>query len=59
MTLARRVMLSSVRLGSVEVFEVEAVVIPSDMQHILLGNSFLNRFQMNRTNEQMVLERRY
>jgi aspartyl protease family protein len=29
------------------------------MQHILLGNSFLTRFQMTRTNDQMVLERRY
>jgi len=26
---------------------------------VLLGNSFLSRFQMTRTNEQMVLERRY
>jgi aspartyl protease family protein len=26
---------------------------------VLLGNSFLNRFQMMRDNDQMVLERRY
>jgi hypothetical protein len=25
----------------------------------LLGNSFLSRFSMNRTSDQMVLERRY
>jgi aspartyl protease family protein len=29
------------------------------MPYVLLGNSFLNRFQMKRDNEQMVLERRY
>jgi len=26
---------------------------------VLLGNSFLNRFQMQRTNDQLVLERRF
>jgi aspartyl protease family protein len=34
-------------------------VLPSGMSHVLLGNSFLNRFQMKRDNDQMVLERRY
>jgi aspartyl protease family protein len=29
------------------------------MPYVLLGNSVLSRFQMNRTNDQMVLERRY
>jgi aspartyl protease family protein len=29
------------------------------MPYILLGNSFLTRFQMKRENDQMVLERRY
>jgi aspartyl protease family protein len=29
------------------------------MPFVLLGNSFLARFQMKRDNDQMVLERRY
>jgi aspartyl protease family protein len=53
-----RVKLSSVRIGDVEVFEVDAVVGP-EMPFALLGNSFLSRFSMNRTSDQMVLERRY
>ena len=32
---------------------------PQPMPYILLGNSFLTRFQMKRDNDQMVLERRY
>jgi aspartyl protease family protein len=54
-----RLKLSSVRLGSVEMFEIDAVVLPGGMQQVLLGNSFLTRFQMTRTNDQMVLEKRY
>ena len=54
-----RVKLASVRIGDVEVYEVDAAVLPANMGHILLGNSFLTRFQMTRHNDQMVLERRY
>ncbi|MDB5871834.1 MAG: hypothetical protein JWQ07_1276 [Ramlibacter sp.] len=54
-----RVKLSSVRVGDVEVFDVDASVLPVDMPYLLLGNSFLTRFQMKRENDQMVLERRY
>jgi aspartyl protease family protein len=53
------VKLSSVRVGDVEVYDVEAAVLPNSNGHILLGNSFLSRFQMTRFNDQMVLERRY
>jgi aspartyl protease family protein len=53
------VKLASVRVGEVEVYDVEALVSPQSMPYVLLGNSFLNRFQMQRTNDQMVLERRY
>jgi aspartyl protease family protein len=56
---AWRVKVHSVRIGDVEVFDVDGVVSPQPMPQILLGNSFLNRFQMKRDNEQMVLERRY
>jgi aspartyl protease family protein len=54
-----RLQLDSVRVGDVEVFGVEAVVIPRPMPYVLLGNSFLNRFQMKRENELMTLEKRY
>ncbi|HYF41531.1 MAG TPA: TIGR02281 family clan AA aspartic protease [Ramlibacter sp.] len=53
------VKLASVRIGDVEVYEVDAVVGEQPMPYVLLGNSFLTRFQMKRDNDQMVLERRY
>ncbi|MDP3759652.1 MAG: TIGR02281 family clan AA aspartic protease [Ramlibacter sp.] len=53
------VKLASVRIGDVEVYDVDASVLPAAMHHVLLGNSFLTRFQMKRENDQMVLERRY
>ena len=52
------VKLQSVRIGEVEVYEVDAVVGPN-MPFALLGNSFLSRFSMNRSSDVMVLERRY
>ncbi len=54
-----RVRLDSVRVGDVEVHGVEASILPTSMPYVLLGNSFLSRFQMTRSNDQMVLERRY
>lgn len=56
---AWKVRLDSVRIGDVEVHGVDAVVAPQAMPYILLGNSFLTRFQMRRDNDQLVLERRY
>ena len=53
------VKLASVRIGDVELYEVDAVVGAQSMPYVLLGNSFLSRFQMHRDNEQMVLERRF
>lgn len=53
------VKLASVRIGDVEVRNVDASVMPGQMPYVLLGNSFLTRFQMKRENETMVLERRY
>jgi aspartyl protease family protein len=52
------VTLSSVRIGDVEIANVEAVVMPSAMPHVLLGNSFLTRFQMQRNNEVLRLTKR-
>jgi aspartyl protease family protein len=53
-----RIQLHSVRIGDVEVFDVDAVVTPQAMPVVLLGNSFLDRFQMHRVSDQMVLEKR-
>ena len=56
---AWRMKLASVRIGDVVVYDVDAVVSSGEMPYVLLGNSFLSRFQMTRTNDQMVLEKRY
>jgi aspartyl protease family protein len=53
------VRLPSVRIGDVEVYDVDGNVVPAPMPYILLGNSFLTRFQMKRENDMLVLERRY
>lgn len=53
------VKLDSVKVGDVVLHNVDSVVSGSPMPYVLLGNSFLSRFQMTRTNDQMVLERRY
>ena len=54
-----RIKLASVRVGDVEIFDVDGVVSSGSMPYVLLGNSFLTRFQMTRTNDQMVLLKRY
>lgn len=54
-----RIKLASVRLGDVEVYDVDATVTSGAMPFVLLGNSFLTRFQMARTNDQLVLDKRY
>jgi aspartyl protease family protein len=54
-----RVKLDSVRVGEVELFGVDAVLVPSDLPYVLLGNSFLSRFQITQGAGRMVLERRY
>ena len=58
-SLGWRVKLDSVRMGDVTLTNVDAVVTPTAMPYVLVGNSFLTRFQMSRTNDQLVLERRY
>jgi aspartyl protease family protein len=54
-----RVTLTSVRIQDVEVHNVEAAVLPLPMPHILLGNTFLTRFQMKRENDTLTLTRRF
>ncbi|MDO9314814.1 MAG: TIGR02281 family clan AA aspartic protease [Burkholderiaceae bacterium] len=53
-----RASLNSVRIGDVQVYNVEAAVLPMPMPHILLGNSFLTRFQMKRENDLMTLDKK-
>ena len=47
--------LTSVRLGGVEVANVAAVVLPSEMPVVLLGNSFLGRFSLRQDGDVMRL----
>ena len=54
-----RIKLPSVRVGDVELRDVDAVITPQAMPYVLLGNSFLTQFQMTRLNDQMVLEKRF
>ena len=55
---AYRVTLDTVRIGDVQVYNVEAAVLPAGMEQVLLGNSFLTRFQMKRENDKMTLDKR-
>lgn len=54
----RTVTLAAVRIGDVEVPNVEAVVVPQGMPFVLLGNSFLRRFQIRQENDILRLQRR-
>jgi aspartyl protease family protein len=54
-----RVSLASVRIGDVQVYDVDATVLPAPLPHVLLGNSFLTRFQMRRENDQLTLQKRF
>lgn len=52
------VRLGNLRIGDVQVYDVDAVVVPAQMPMVLLGNSFLSRFQMRRDIDTMTLEKR-
>lgn len=56
---AHRVSLSAVRVGDVTVYNVDATIVPAQMDHLLLGNSFLSRFQMKRENDTLTLDKRF
>lgn len=49
------VRLDAVRVGDVELRDVEALVTPAPMPYILLGNSVLSRFEMRRDSDVMRL----
>jgi aspartyl protease family protein len=53
-----RASLTSVRVGDVQVYNVDATILPGQMSHVLLGNSFLTRFQMKRENDKLTLDLR-
>jgi aspartyl protease family protein len=52
------VALTSIRIGDVEVFNVNAVITPVEMPFVLLGNTYLSRFSMRRDADVMKLEKR-
>ena len=51
--------LDRVRVGEIEVYDVEAVVVETGLPVALLGMSFLNRVEMRRNGATMVLTRLY
>ncbi|MGH8703699.1 MAG: retropepsin-like aspartic protease family protein [Burkholderiales bacterium] len=58
-TPAYRVILDTVRIGDIAINGVEAVVIETGLPFALLGMSFLNRTEMRREGETMVLIKRF
>lgn len=56
---AYRMMLNSVRIQDVELYNIEAVITPQPMPYVLLGNSFLSRFKMIRDSDKLTLEKQY
>ena len=59
LTTAYKVKLNSVRIGDVQLYNVDGIVSQQPMPYVLLGNSFLTRFQMKRENDTMTLTKRY
>jgi aspartyl protease family protein len=53
------VKLDSVRIGDIELHQVDAVVQEAGLPFALLGMSFLNRTEMRREGRQMILTKRY
>lgn len=56
---AYRVTLNTVKIGDIEINQVEALVQEQGLPFILLGMSFLNRTEMRREGTQMVLTKRF
>lgn len=54
-----RVILNTVKVGDIELNQVEAVVQEVGLPFALLGMTFLNRTEMRREGEQMTLTKRY
>jgi len=56
---AYQVRLNTVKVGDIEINQVDAVVQEQGLPIILLGMSFLNRTEMRRDGQQMVLTKRF
>lgn len=56
---AYRVTLNTVKVGDIEINQVDALVQEQGLPFILLGMSFLNRTEMRREGPQMVLTKRF
>ena len=54
-----KVKLSSLKVGGISLSEVDATVHEQNMPVVLLGMSFLNRMEMKRDGQEMVLTQRY
>jgi aspartyl protease family protein len=54
----RTISLNRVTIGDVTVYNVEAMVLPQAMPVVLLGNTFLSRFQMHSDSSSLVLEKK-
>lgn len=54
-----RVKLDTVKIGSIELNQVDAVVQQAGLPFALLGMSFLNRMEMRRDGEKMTLTKRF
>lgn len=54
-----QIQLNSLRVGEHTSHNVPAVVLPTDLPHVLLGNSYLSRFRMQREDNRMTLDPRY
>jgi aspartyl protease family protein len=53
------VRIDRIRIGDLEVFQVDAMVLETGLSIILLGNSFLNRCDMQRNAQQLTLTKRF
>jgi len=58
-TSAYRVKLATVKVGSIELHEIDGVVVQQGPGVALLGMSFLNRLEMKRDGDTMTLTRRF
>ena len=54
-----QIRLDSVRLGEVQIYNVQAIVTENPMPFVLLGNSFLTHFQLKQENDSLTLDKRY
>lgn len=54
-----QIYLDTVRLGGVEIYNVQAIVTTVPMPFVLLGNSFLSRFQLKQENDSLTLDKRF